>query len=161
MIEQYVIDELKNLKEENQKLREEINKEQNKTVVSIDNPKLYKIELIENDSIIKKLEEKGIDLIKLYDEEGTDKYLELIKELKLYRNKFKQSNEAIAVVKYDNRYYEMTSYCSKYRLENEVYIDLDKAIENELVGCLYDLLRSYKYRKQKEEQEKQEEPKNE
>lgn len=154
MIEQYVIDELNNLKEENRKLKEELIKEQNKMVVSIDNPKIYKIELIEKSSVIKRLEENGIDLIKLYDEEGTEKYLELIKDLKLYKDKFKQNDNVIAVVKYHNRYYEMTPYYNEYKLENEVYIDLDKAILNELVDELYDLLRDYKYQKEREEQEK-------
>lgn len=154
MIEQYVINELKELKEENRKLKEELNAEKNKMVVSIDNPKVYKIALIEKESIIKRLEENNIDLIKLYDEEGTDRYLELIKDLKLYRDKFKQNEKVVAVVKYNNRYYEMTPYYNEYKLDNEVYLDLDKAILNELVDELYDLLRDYKYQKQKEEQEK-------
>lgn len=154
MIEKYVIDELNKLKEENSRLREELTKEQNKMVVSIDNPKVYKIELIEKESVIQKLEEADIDLIKLYDEEGTDRYFELIKDLKLYKDKFKQNNNVIAVVKYNNKYYEMTPYYNTYKLEDEVYIDLDKAILNELVDELYDLLRDYKYQKQKEEQEK-------
>lgn len=153
MIEQYVINELNNLKEENSKLREELTKEQNKMIVSIDNPKVYKIELIEKESVIKKLEENGVDLIKLYDEEGTDRYFELIKDLKLYKDKFKQNDKVVAVVKFNNRYYEMTPYYNEYKLENEVYIDLDKAILNELVDELYDLLRDYKYQKQKEEKE--------
>lgn len=154
MIEQYVINELNNLKEENSKLREELTKEQNKMVVSIDNPKVYKIELIDKKSVIKKLEENGVDLIKLYDEEGTDRYFELIKDLKLYKDKFKQNDKVVAVVKFNNRYYEMTPYYNEYKLEDEVYIDLDKAILNELVDELYDLLRDYKYQKQKEKQEK-------
>lgn len=153
MIEQYVINELENLKEENRKLKEELNVEKNKLVVSIDNPKVYKIELIEKDSVIKKLEEAGVDLIKLYDEEGTDKYHELIKELKLYKNKFKQNDKVVAVVRFNNKYYEMTPYYNEYKLENEVYLDLDSAISNVLVDELYDLLRNYKYQKQKEEQE--------
>lgn len=154
MIEQYVIDELNNLKQENIKLKEELNVEKNKLVVSVDDPKVYKIELIEKSSVIAKLEENGIDLIKLYDEEGTDKYFELIKNLKLYKDKFKQNDKVIAVVKYSNRYYEMTPYYNEYKLENEVYLDLDSAISNVLVDELYDLLRNYKYQKQREEQEK-------
>lgn len=154
MIEQYVINELENLKEENRKLKEELTKEQNKMVVSVDNPKVYKIELIEKDSVIKKLEEADIDLIRLYDEEGTDKYHELIKNLKLYKDKFKQNDKVVAVVRYNNRYYEMTPYYNEFKLENEVYLDLDSAISNVLVDELYDLLRNYKYQKKQEEQEK-------
>lgn len=154
MIEQYVINELENLKEENRKLKEELTKEQNKMVVSIDNPKVYKIELIEKDSVIKKLEESGVDLIKLYDEEGTDKYFELIKDLKLYKDKFKQNDKVVAVVRYNNKYYEMTQYYNDFKLENEVYLDLDSAISNVLVDELYDLLGGYKRQKQREEQEK-------
>lgn len=154
MVEQYVIEEIKKLKEENEKLKQELNDEKNKLVMSVEG-KPYYIELIDRKIIIDRLIENDIDPIKMYDEYGTNEFLRIIKDLYLYKDKFKQGKKAICIVRYNNKYYEMTSYYSEYKLGDEVYLNLEKAIYNELVDELYDILGTYKRKmKQKEESEK-------
>lgn len=154
MVEQYVIEEIKKLKEENEKLKQELNDEKNKLVMSVEGKPCY-IELIDRKIIIDRLIENNIDPIKMYDEYGTNEFLRIIKELNLYKDKFKQGKDAVCIVRYNNKYYEMTSYYSEYKLCDEVYLDLEKAIYNELVDELYDILGTYKREmKQKEESEK-------
>ena len=154
MVEQYVIEEIKKLKEENEKLKQELNDEKNKLVMSVEG-KPYYIELIDRKIIIDRLIENDIDPIKMYDEYGTNEFLRIIKDLYLYKDKFKQGKDAICIVRYNNKYYEMTSYYSEYKLGDEVYLNLEKAIYNELVDELYDILGTYKREmKQKEESEK-------
>lgn len=151
MVEQYVIEEIKKLKEENEKLKQELNDEKNKLVMSVEGKPCY-IELIDRKIIIDRLIENNIDPIKMYDEYGTNEFLRIIKELNLYKDKFKQGKDAVCIVRYNNKYYEMTSYYSEYKLCDEVYLDLEKAIYNELVDELYDILGTYKREmKQKEE----------
>ena len=89
MVEQYVIEEIKKLKEENEKLKQELNNEKNKLVMSVEGKPCY-IELIDRKIIIDRLIENNIDPIKMYDEYGTNEFLRIIKELNLYKDKFKQ-----------------------------------------------------------------------
>ncbi len=156
MVEQYVIEEIKKLKEENEILKQKLNEEKNKLVVSVDCEPYY-IELINKQLIINKLIENDIDPIKMYEEYDTDNYIEIIKNLKLYKDKFRRDkNEVIGYVKCNNKYYEMTKYYGGFKIENEVYIDLDKAIYYELVDELYDMLFDYKKELKKQQKESEE-----
>ena len=153
MVEQYVIDEIKKLKEENEKLKEELNNEKNKLIVSVECEPYY-IELLDKQLIIEKLIENNIDPIKMYEECDTDYYVNTIKNLKLYKGKFKRDkSDIICYVRYNKKYYEMTKYYNDYKIEDEVYIDLELAIYHELVDELYDLLRDYKREQEKKESE--------
>lgn len=153
MVEQYVIEEIKKLKEENEKLKEELNNEKNKLVVSVECEPYY-IELLDKQLIIEKLTANNIDPIKMYEECNTDYYVETIKNLKLYKDRFKTGkNKVICYVKYNKKYYEMVEYYNDYKISDEVYIDLDKAIYYELTDELYDLLGDYKRKIEKEKKE--------
>lgn len=155
MVEQYVIEEIKKLKEENEKLKQELNDERNKLVNSVEGRPCY-IELIDRKIIIDRLIENNIDPIKMYDEYGTNEFLRIIKELNLYKDKFKQGKEAICIVRYNNKYYEMISYYNEYKICDEVYMDLEKAIYHELVDELYDILGNYKRKIEQEKKESEE-----
>lgn len=153
MVEQYVIEEIKNLKEENELLKKELNREKSKLLASVECEPYY-IELLDRQLIIEKLIENNIDPIKMYEECNTDYYIETIKSLKLYKDKFKTGkNKVICYVKYNNKYYEMNEYYGDYKIADEVYIDLDKAIYYELTDELYDVLGDYKRKIEKEKKE--------
>lgn len=152
MIEQYVLDELKKYKEENEILREKLINEENRFIKSVDE-KAVEIELIPTKNCVEKLTKANIDLNNLVDEMGSKEIMKLIIELGLYKDKIKskRSGDENTVVKVNNKYYELTRcYNNEYRLENEVYITLEDAVYNELVDQLYDNINSY-LKSQKEE----------
>lgn len=150
MIEQYVLDELKKYKEENEELKRELLIKENIRVQSVKEEPV-KIELIPIDNVVSKLQEKGIDIQKVIDEMGSDAIRDLIIELGLYKNKIIKEN--CTIVKVDNKYFEFERYYSYgYKLEEQVYIDLKEAVYYELVDDLYDKLNYYIKNQKKEEE---------
>lgn len=145
MIEEYVLDELKKYKVENEALKEKLINEKNRHVRSVDT-KAVEIELIPTENCVKKLEDANIDLNYLVEEMGSKEIMEKIITLRLYKDKIKskKSDDENTIVKVNNKYYELTRYYSNsYKLEDEVYITLEDAVYNELVDKLYDNINSY------------------
>lgn len=145
MIEQYVLDELKKYKEENEMLKDKLTKEKNRFIKSVDE-KAVEIELIPTENCVKKLKEANIDLSNLVEEMGSKEITEIIISLGLYKDKIKskRSDDENTIVKVNNKYYELTRcYNNEYRLENEVYITLEDAVYYDLVDKLYDNINSY------------------
>lgn len=143
MIEEYVIKELNGLKEENQKLRDKINKLENRRITSIEDNAAVYIELKSKELIIKTLEEKGYNLESIVNNYGGVEMSNLIKSLDLYRDYIPSHKKDIkGIVKVDKQYYELTTYYNEYRLENEVFMDIDTAIYNDLTDKLYDMIQS-------------------
>ena len=147
MIEEYVIKELEKLKEENQKLKNKINELENRKVVSIEDNNAVYIELKNKECVIKTLEENGHDLQNIFDNYGSDEMIDLIKKLELYRNYIpSHKKDIIGIVRVDKKYYELSKYYSnEYRMENQVFMDVDTAIYNDLVDKLYDWIRDEIY----------------
>lgn len=86
MIEQYVLDELKKYKEENEQLKKENFNLKNKYVVMVDEtPK--KAELKPLDNIITILNENNIDPKRITSEMGANEIRDLILNLNLYKEK--------------------------------------------------------------------------
>ena len=112
MIEEYVIKELNGLKEENQRLRDEVNKLKNIKVASVEDEPVY-IDLKNKDYVIKTLEEKGYNLQDVSDNYGSQELSNLIKTLELYKDYFPSSKKDVkAIVRVDKKYYELTTYYS-------------------------------------------------
>ena len=140
MIEEYVIKELNGLKEENQRLRDEVNKLKNIKVASVDDEPVY-IDLKNKDYVIKTLEEKGYNLQDVSDNYGSQELSNLIKTLELYKDYLPSSKKVKAIVRVDKKYYELTTYySSEYRMENQVFISIDDAVYNDLTDKLYDMI---------------------
>ena len=141
MIEEYVIKELNGLKEENQRLRDEVNKLKNIKVASVEDEPVY-IDLKNKDYVIKTLEEKGYNLQDVSDNYGSQELSNLIKTLELYKDYFPSSKKDVkAIVRVDKKYYELTTYySSEYRMENQVFISIDDAVYNDLTDKLYDMI---------------------
>lgn len=154
MIEQYVLDELKKYKEENEQLKKENFNLKNKYVVMVDEtPK--KAELKPLDNIITILNENNIDLKKITSEMGANEIRDLTLNLNLYKEKIpKKSNNGKEscdiVVKVGNKYYELEKYYSDYKLENQVSITWEDEVYYELVDKLYDEINSYLRKLKKE-----------
>lgn len=144
MIEQYILDELKKYKEENEILKEKLINEKNKIVRSVD-AKAIEIELIPTENCVKKLKEANINLNYLVDEMGSREIMETIISLGLFKDKikFKRSDDENIIVKVNNKYYELMRYYNDYKLDEQVYITLEDAVYNELVDQLYDNINSY------------------
>lgn len=141
MIEEYVIKELNGLKEENQRLRDEVNKLKNIKVASVEDEPVY-IDLKNKDYVIKTLEEKGYNLQDVSDNYGSQELSNLIKTLELYKDYLPSSKKDVkAIVRVDKKYYELTTYySSEYRMENQVFISIDDAVYNDLTDKLYDMI---------------------
>ena len=141
MIEEYVIKELNGLKEENQRLRDEVNRLKNIKVASVEDEPVY-IDLKNKDYVIKTLEEKGYNLQDVYDNYGSQEISNLIKTLELYKDYLPSSKKDVkAIVRVDKKYYELTTYySSEYRMETQVFINIDDAIYNDLADKLYDMI---------------------
>jgi len=150
MIEEYFVKELENLKQENQKLREEIHKKDNKFLMLEERPQVN-LELIANETLFKKLDEKGIDLNKIVDEMGSKEIQELIKDLVLYKEM--KNDDYVAIIRMNNRFYGLEKYYNEYKLEPDVYVDLDDAIYHDLVDKFYDKVQNEINRREKEKKE--------
>ncbi len=154
MIEQYVLDELKKYKEENEQLKKENYDLKNKYVVMVDEtPK--KAELKPLDTIIAILNENNIDLKKITSEMGANEIRDLILNLNLYKEKIpkKANNDKEScdiVVKIGNKYYELEKYYGDYKLKNQVSITWEDEVYYELVDKLYDEINSYLRKLKKE-----------
>ena len=154
MIEQYVLDELKKYKEENEQLKKENFNLKNKYVVMVDEtPK--KAELKPLDNIIAILNENNIDPKKITSEMGANEIRDLILNLNLYKEKIpkKTSNgkeSCDIVVKIGNKYYELEKYYGDYKLEKQVFITWEDDVYCELVDELYDEINSYLRKLKKE-----------
>lgn len=154
MIEQYVLDELKKYKEENEQLKKENFNLKNKYVVMVDEtPK--KAELKPLDNIIAILNENNIDPKKITSEMGANEIRDLILNLNLYKEKIpkKTSNgkeSCDIVVKIGNKYYELEKYYGDYKLEKQVFITWEDDVYCELVDELYDEIDSYLRKLKKE-----------
>ena len=86
MIEQYVLDELKKYKEENEQLKKENYDLKNKYVVMVDEtPKRGELKPIDN--IIAILNENNIEPRRIVDEMGSNEIRDLILNLNLYKEK--------------------------------------------------------------------------
>lgn len=155
MIEQYILDELKKYKEENEILKETLINEKNRFIKSVDT-KAVEIELIPTKNCVEKLTKANVDLNNLVDEMGSKEIMKLIIELGLYKDKIKskRSDDENTIVKINNKYYELTRYYNDYKLDIEVYITLEDAVYNELVDQLYDNINSYlKFQKEENKDE--------
>lgn len=143
MIEEYVIKELDTLKEENRILKNKINELENRKIVSIEDNAAVYINLKSQDFVIKTLEKNGYDLQNIVDNYGGVEMSNLIKSLDLYRDYIPQHNRDIkGIVRIDKKYYEVSTYYNDYRMENEVFMDVDTAIYNDLTDKLYDMIQS-------------------
>ena len=154
MIEQYVLDELKKYKEENEQLKKENFNLKNKYVVMVDETS-KKAELKPLDNIIAILNENNIDPKKITSEMGANEIRDLILNLNLYKEKIpkKTSNgkeSCDIVVKIGNKYYELEKYYGDYKLENQVSITWEDEVYYELVDKLYDEIGSYLRKLKKE-----------
>ena len=151
MIEQYVIDEIKQLKEENFKLKEEIIKNQSEPFKWVE-AKIYDLELIGEETIIKTLEENNYKLEELESNYSSEEYINIIKKHNLYREKLnRKKNNYEGIVKYKNKYYGLETYYGGFKFDDIVYIDLDTAIYHELTDELYDVI-NQELRKRKQEE---------
>ena len=154
MIEQYVLDELKKYKEENEQLKKENFNLKNKYVVMVDEtPK--KAELKPLDNIIAILNENNIDPKKITSEMGANEIRDLILNLNLYKEKIPKKTSNVKeswdiVVKIGNKYYELEKYYGDYKLEKQVFITWEDDVYCELVDELYDEINSYLRKLKKE-----------
>lgn len=151
MIEQYVLDELKKYKEENEQLKKENYDLKNKFVVMVnETPKRGELKPINN--IIEILNENNIDPRRVVDEMGSCEIRDLILNLNLFKESLpkKNNNGCDIVVKVGNKYYELEKYYDDYKLESQVSITWEDEIYYELVDKLFDEINSY-LRKLKEE----------
>lgn len=141
MIEQYIIDELKIYKEENERLKKELLLKEN-AQIKICEYKEVNASLIPTDTIVSRLKENGIDIQKVVDEMGIDEVTNIILDYKLYRENISTNNP---IIKVNNEYFELEKerYNDAYKLERKVYINLRDIIYNELSDELYDDLNSY------------------
>lgn len=141
MIEQYIIDELKIYKEENEKLKKELLLKEN-AQIKICEYKEVNASLIPTDTIVSRLKENGIDIQKVVDEMGIDEITNIILDYKLYKENISTNNP---IIKVNNEYFELEKerYDDAYKLERKVYINLRDIIYNELSDKLYDNLNSY------------------
>lgn len=141
MIEQYIIDELKIYKEENERLKKELLLKEN-AQIKICEYKEVNASLIPTDTIVSRLKENGIDIQKVVDEMGIDEITNIILDYKLYKENISTNNPIIEV---NNEYFELEKerYNDAYKLERKVYINLRDIIYNELSDELYDDLNSY------------------
>jgi len=141
MIEQYIIDELKIYKEENERLKKELLLKEN-AQIKICEYKEVNASLIPTDTIVSRLKENGIDIQKVVDEMGIDETTNIILDYKLYKENISTNNPIIEV---NNEYFELEKerYNDAYKLERKVYINLRDIIYNELSDELYDDLNSY------------------
>ena len=154
MIEQYVLDELKKYKEENEQLKKENFDLKNKYVVMVnETPKRGELKPIDN--IISILNENNIDPRRVVDEMGSNEIRDLILNLNLYKEKLpKKSNNGREscdiIVKIGNKCYELEKYYGDYKLENQVSITWEDEVYYELVDKLYDEINSYLRKLKKE-----------
>lgn len=141
MIEQYIIDELKIYKEENERLKKELLLKEN-AQIKICEYKEVNASLIPTDTIVSRLKENGIDIQKVVDEMGIDEVTNIILDYKLYRENISTNNP---IIKVNDEYFELEKerYNDAYKLERKVYINLRDIIYNELSDELYDDLNSY------------------
>lgn len=141
MIEQYIIDELKIYKEENERLKKKLFLKEN-AQIKICEYKEVNASLIPTDTIVSRLKENGIDIQKVVDEMGIDEITNIILDYKLYKENISTNNPIIEV---NNEYFELEKerYNDAYKLERKVYINLRDIIYNELSDELCDDLNSY------------------
>lgn len=141
MIEQYIIDELKIYKEENERLKKELLLKEN-VQIKICEYKEVNASLIPTDTIVSRLKENGIDIQKVVDEMGINEITNIILDYKLYKENISTNNPIIEV---NNEYFELEKerYNDAYKLERKVYINLRDIIYNELSDELYDDLNNY------------------
>lgn len=141
MIEQYIIDELKMYKEENERLKKELILKEN-AQIKICEYKEVNASLISTDTIVSRLKENGIDIQKVVDEMGIDEITNIILDYKLYKENISTNNP---IIKVNNEYFELEKerYDDAYKLERKVYINLRDIIYNELSDKLYGNLNSY------------------
>ena len=148
MIEQYVLDELKKYKDENEKLKEEIYNLKNKFVVMVDEtPKRGELKPIE--VIISILKENNVEPKKIVDEMGSNEIRDLIINLGLYKEKLPaKSNSSsreydTAIVRVGKKYYAMESYYNDYKLEDEIYTTWEDEVYYELCDELWTRIDTY------------------
>lgn len=154
MIEEYVLDELKKCKEENEQLKKENYDLKNKYVVMVDE-KSKNAELKPIDNIIAILNENNIEPEKVISEMGAGEIRDLILNLNLYKEKNPKNTSngkesCNIVVKIGNKYYELEKYYGDYKLEKRVSITWEDAVYCELVDELYDEINSYLRKLKKE-----------
>lgn len=157
MVEQYVIEELKALKKENEELKEKLSIEKNNRIRMIDQDPVY-VALKSRDRIERFLEEESKDAYNLKEELGSQDLAKIIKDFELYIvNPPKSGDKGEGIVSYNGKYYKLEkNYSREYKLEEEVFIDLDEAIYCELVDKFYDMLVNIDYaKKEKEKKEKE------
>lgn len=141
MLEQYVIDEIKMYKEENERLKKELFMKDN-AQIKMSVYKEVNASLIPTNTIVSKLKENGIDIQKIVNEMGNDEITNIILDYKLYRENTSTNNP---IIKVNNEYFELERerYSNSYKLERKVYVNLRDIIYNKLSDELYDDLNSY------------------
>lgn len=147
MIEEYVLDELKKCKEENEQLKRENYNLKNKYVVMVDE-KPKNAELKPIDCIIAILNKNNIEPETVISEMGANEIRDLILDLNLYKESIpkKTSNgkeKCNIVVKIGNKFYELEKYYGDYKLEKRVSITWEDEVYCELVDKLCDEIDSY------------------
>ena len=154
MIEEYVLDELKKCKEENEQLKKENDNLKNRYIVMVDEtPKNAELKPIDN--IIAILNKNNIDLETVISEMGANEIRDLILDLKLYKESIPKKagngkERCNIVVKIGDKYYELEKYYGDYKLEKQVSITWEDEVYYELVDKLYDEIDSYLRKLKKE-----------
>lgn len=147
--ENYVIEELKKIKEENERLKDLIVRKENKSFVEVDE-KAINVELLNSDVLIKKLEDLKIDIPKICDEMSSEEITNLIIDNKLYKE-VKENSSTLTIVRYNSKYYKLQSkYSYSFELEEQCYITLHDAVYYELSDNLNDIAYNYKRKKEQE-----------
>ena len=138
MLEEYVLKKLESLEKENAELKAEVEKKNN-ALLQLEERDEVKLELIGDVSLFQKIEEAGFSLKQIKEDMGVNEIANMIKELNLYKEV--NSNDHAAVIRVNNKCYGLSKYYDEYRLNDRVYVDLDEAIECELVDKLHDKVR--------------------
>ena len=138
MLEEYVLKKLESLEKENAELKAELEKKNN-AFLQLEERDEVKLELIGDVSLFQKIEEAGFSLKQIKEDMGVNEIANMIKELNLYKEV--NSNDHEAVIRVNNKCYGLSKYYDEYRLNDRVYVDLDEAIECELVDKLHDKVR--------------------
>lgn len=138
MIEQYVVNELKDLKKDNEELKNYVGHLMEAPVLYIDKPPV-EIELLDSNVVIERLKSANVDLVDLLNQ-SSSVYAELIAELKLYKELLnRKRSDYKYIIKIGNKYWGCKDYYGGIKTEDEVFVTLEDAIGH-LTDDLYDIV---------------------
>ena len=154
MLEEYFIKGYEDLKKENEDLKNKIIELENSEVISLPD-KAIKMELIPLNTILERLENEGIDYIKVVEEWNSSDIYDLIVNLKLAK-RMTDYNEP--VIKFKNQLWTIKKDYSRYELDGyETFTTEKDYITCVLVDKLYDQLNQHRKNKIVEETKNKEE----